>query len=364
MPKIKDILEAIEVVAPRNLQEDYDNAGIQIGDADKDATSALLCVDVTEDIVDEAIIKKANLIISHHPLLFKGVKTINNQDETGRIIIKAIKNDIVIYSAHTNLDNAYNGVSFDIAKRIGLTEIEILENQEGKFLKLVVFVPSTHAEILRCAIAEAGAGKLGNYDNCSFSSEGIGSFRALNGAHPFVGKQNDIHREPEVREEFLLPVELRNKIISTLIKVHPYEEPAFDIIPLENISKYNGSGVIGNIEPENINDFLNSLKKKFNVGSIKYSKGKTNTVRRVAICGGSGAFLIPKAIQKNADIYITGDVKYHDFTTFGNSLIIADIGHYESEQFTKDIFYNIIRENFPNFVTCYPEKEKNPINYL
>lgn len=364
MPSIKDITNCIEDFAPRHLQEDYDNAGLQVGDALAEATSALLCVDVTEALIDEAIERGCNLVISHHPLLFHGIKSINPHTETCRIIIKAIKNGITIYSAHTNLDNAFNGVSFDIARRLDATNISVLDPQQGKFLKLVTFVPASHAIIVYEAVSNAGAGKLGNYDKCSFQSNGEGRFRALEGANPYVGELDEIHIEPEIRQEYLVPIAIKDKIINALLDSHPYEEPAFDLIPLANESKYSGSGVIANIAPSPVKEFLEKLKKTFKVGSVRFSDGNCEQIQTIAICGGSGAFLISKAINAGADIFITGDIKYHDFTTFGNDIIIADIGHYESEQFTKDIFYNTIRENFPNFVTYYPEKEINPINYL
>lgn len=364
MPRISDILSSIERYAPRSLQESYDNAGLQIGDTENEAKAALLCIDVTEETVDEAIAKGCNLIISHHPVLFKGTKCISNRDEQGRIIIKAIKNGITIYSAHTNMDNTYNGVSFKIAEKLEMTDVSVLSKQEGKFYKLNVFVPESHAELLRKAMAEAGAGQLGNYDSCSFSCHGEGRFRALDGANPFVGNKDEVHMEPEVCQEYLVEAYKKDRIINAMIAAHPYEEPAYDLIHLANESKYTGSGVVGFIPPTPVADFLKILKRKFNTGTIKYSKGNSDFIKKIAICGGSGAFLIPDAIACGADIYITGDVKYHDFTTFGSQIIIADIGHYESEQFTKDIFYKIIRENFPNFVLYYPEKDYNPINYL
>lgn len=347
-----------------SLQESYDNAGLQIGNVAAKADGALLCIDVTEDIVDEAIAKGCNLIISHHPLLFKGLKRISGRNEIERIVIKAIKNDIVIYSAHTNMDNASEGVSMEIADRIGLENRRILDAQQGKLLKLVVFVPTADAAKVREAVCAAGAGKIGNYDNCSYATEGTGTFRALEGANPYVGDMNKLHFEPETRLEFILPDRNKSSVLKAMIAAHPYEEPAFDIIRLESDSKYEGAGLAGEIPPTPVAEFLEMLKEKFNARGIRYSRGKVSEIRTVALCGGSGAFLIPNAIASGADIYISGDIKYHDFTTFGNDIIIADIGHYESEQYTKQIFNRIICKNFPNFATYYPDKEKNPINYL
>ena len=364
MPTAGEIISKIEEVAPLSLQESYDNAGLQIGNAAAEAKGALLCIDVTEDIVDEAVAKGCNLIISHHPLLFKGLKRISGRNEIERIVIKAIKNDIAIYSAHTNMDNASEGVSMEIADRIGLENRRVLDAQHGRLLKLVVFVPVADAAKVREAVCAAGAGKIGNYDCCSYATEGTGTFRALEGANPYVGDMNELHFEPETRLEFILPDRNKSSVLKAMIAAHPYEEPAFDIIRLECDSKYEGAGLVGEITPTPVREFLEMLKEKFNARGIRYSGGKTSEIRTVALCGGSGAFLIPNAIASGADIYISGDIKYHDFTTFGNDIIIADIGHYESEQYTKQIFNRIICKNFPNFATYYPDKEKNPINYL
>ena len=364
MPTIGEIISKIEEVAPLSLQESYDNAGIQTGDVAAEATGALLCIDVTEDIVDEAISRGCNLIVSHHPLLFKGLKRISGRNEIERVVVKAIKNDITIYSAHTNMDNASEGVSKEIADRIGMTNRSVLDAQQGKLLKLVVFVPVADAAKVREAVCAAGAGKIGNYDSCSYACDGTGSFRAIDGANPYVGDIDKLHFEPETRMEFILPDRNKAAVLKAMIQAHPYEEPAFDIIRLECDSKYEGAGLVGDVTPTPVHEFLEMLKEKFNAQGIRYSCGKTGVVKKVALCGGSGAFLIPNAIASGADIYITGDIKYHDFTTFGNDIIIADIGHYESEQYTKQIFNRIICKNFPNFATYYPDKEKNPINYL
>ncbi|MEG0560376.1 MAG: Nif3-like dinuclear metal center hexameric protein [Muribaculaceae bacterium] len=361
---IADIIKAIEDFAPLYLQEDYDNAGLQVGNTRNEATGAMLCVDITEAILDETIAKGCNLIISHHPLLFKGLKSISGKNEIERIVLKAIKNDVALYSAHTNIDNAWGGVSHIMASKLGLTAIEVLQPQQGSLIKIATFVPQSHCDSVQAALFAAGAGEIGNYDSCSYCVNGTGSFRAKAGANPFVGTLNELHNEDEVKIEVIAPMAKKSAIIKALIDAHPYEEPAFDIIQLANDSRYCGSGVIGNIMPENKVKFLERLKNIFGVGAVKYSSAQINDVSKVALCGGSGAFLIKKAIDAGADIYVTGDVKYHDFTTFGTSIIIADIGHYESEQFTKEIFYNIIQKKIPNFATYYPDKEKNPINYL
>lgn len=362
--KIYEIINLLEEYAPLSLQESYDNAGLQVGDRNLEVSGAILCIDVTEDIVEEALERRCNLIISHHPLIFKGIKSVTGKNETERIIIKAIKNGIAIYSAHTNIDNAWGGVSHMIAGKLGLQNISVLQPQNAKFCKLAVFVPGAHVEAVQRALFTAGAGKIGNYDCCSYNTAGTGTFRAVEGANPWVGKIGEIHNEPEIKIEVIFPVEKKTAILKALIDNHPYEEPAFDIIALENESKYTGSGIIGNIQPQNALIFLSKVKSVFNVKSLKYSSSGDKIISKVAICGGSGAFLIPDAIKCGADVYITADIKYHDYTTYGNSIILADIGHYESEQYTKEIFYNIIQKKIPNFAAYYPVKEKNPINYL
>ena len=362
--KISEIIDIIEEYAPLSLQESYDNAGLQIGDKNLEASGAMLCIDVTEDIIEEALEKGCNIVISHHPLIFKGIKSVTGKNETERIIIKAIRNNIAVYSAHTNIDNARGGVSHMIADKLGLQNTSILQPQNNRFCKLALFVPATHIEPVQKALFDAGAGKIGNYDCCSYNTVGTGTFRAAEGANPWVGKIGEIHNEPETKIEVIFPVEKKTSILKALTDSHPYEEPAFDIITLENESKYTGSGVVGTIDPQNALVFLNKIKSVFNAGSVKYSLPEDKIISKVAVCGGSGAFLIPDAIRCGADIYVTGDMKYHDFTTFGNSIILADIGHYESEQYTKEIFYNIIQKKIPNFAAYYPVKEKNPINYL
>ena len=365
MPTIDGIIKAIEAVAPTWLQESYDNSGLQVGNRAAEAKAALLCTDVTEAVFDEALARGCNLVVSHHPLLFHGLKRIDGSNAINRIVIKAIKNDIAIYSAHTSMDNAPQGVSHHIAKRLQLANVEVLEPQPGRLMRLVVYTPRSHAEAVAKALWEAGAGRYGNYDCCSFSSPGTGTFRALDGAHPFVGEQGELHAEEEVRQEFLIDTAMRHSITSALIAAHPYEEPAFDFIALSNESHLSGSGVIGTIAPMPLTDFLEKVKAVMEVNTIKYSSpDPSKPVAKVALCGGAGAFLAQNAIAKGADIYITGDVKYHDFLTYGEEITIADIGHDESEHFTKEIFYEIITEKFPNFATYYSEIEKNPINFI
>lgn len=363
--KIAEVTRLIEDFAPLCTQESWDNAGLQVGNPQMEATGALLCLDVTEAVLEEAVARGLNLIISHHPLLFKGLKSIIGRSSIERIVMKAIKHDIAIYSAHTNMDSAWGGVSHKIAEKIGLIDVEVLRKQSCNAYKLVVFVPIDYVEKVRRAITEAGAGKIGDYDNCTYQLQGEGTFRALAGADPFVGEIGEVHHEPEIRLEAIVPQTYCSRVIASMLKAHPYEEPAYDLIALKNENKRVGLGIVGNLpsEEEGIS-FLHRVKKEFKVGAVRYSGNISKSIKRVAICGGAGAEFVCDAISCGADILITGDVKYHEFMSENDKILIADIGHYESEHFTKEIFNEIITKKIPNFAIHYAELDKNPINYL
>lgn len=364
--KLFEITDIIESFAPLSLQESYDNAGLIIGQPDNDdIIGALLCIDVTEEVIDEAISKKCNLIISHHPLIFNGLKKITGQNAVQRCVIKAIKNDIAIYAAHTNIDNVINGVNGKIADKLGLINRKILLPKSDTLLKISTFVPKIHAQRVRDAMFEAGAGYIGNYDSCSFNMEGYGSFKANDNANPFVGKLNEIHYETEIKIEVILPEHIKNKVLSALIKAHPYEEPAFDIYPILNNHNQIGSGLIGELEsPVNELDFFQRLKEIFGLSVLKHTAILNKDIKKVAICGGSGSFLLEQAIRLGADIFISGDFKYHDYFNSENKIIIADVGHFETEQFTKELFYDIIRKKFPTFAVHISKINTNPIIYF
>ena len=363
--KIKEIVSALERFAPLPLQDGFDNAGLQIGLTEAEATGALLCLDVTEAVLDEAIASGCNLIISHHPLIFKGYKSITGKDYVERCILKAIKNDIVIYSAHTNLDNAPGGVNFKIAEKIGLKNVRILDPKESSLIKLVTFVPSAQAEEVRNALFTAGCGCIGNYDSCSYNTEGEGTFRAQEGSHPFCGTVGELHRETEVRIETILPEYKKGEVIRALLSKHPYEEPAYDLYPLHNSWAQVGSGIVGELEePESELEFLKRIKRIFEVGCLKHNKLTGRLIQKVSLCGGAGAFLIPQAVRSGADVFITGEIKYHDYFGRETDILLAEIGHYESEQYTKEIFYSIIRDLFPNFALQFSKVNTNPIKYL
>lgn len=363
--KIKEIVSALERFAPLPLQDDFDNSGLQIGLTDAEATGALLCLDVTESVLDEAIALGYNLVISHHPLIFKGYKSITGKDYVERCIVKSIKNDIVLYAAHTNLDNACNGVNFKIAEKIGLKNIKVLDPKAGSLLKLVTFVPSAYANNVREALFNSGCGNIGEYDSCSYNLEGEGTFRAKEGANPFCGEIGKLHHEKEERIETILPFYKKNEVIKALIQAHPYEEPAFDLYTLQNEWAQMGAGIVGELEhPETELNFLKRIKKTFEVGCLKHNKLTGREIQTVALCGGSGSFLLSKALQAKADVFITGEIKYHDYFGYEDSILMAEIGHYESEQYTKEILYSIIEKQFPNLPIQISKINTNPIKYL
>jgi len=362
---VKSICELIEEVAPLSLQESYDNAGLLVGDSQMEINSVLICIDVTEEVLQEAISKGCNMIVSHHPLIFSGLKRLTGQNDVQRCVAIAIRNDIAIYSAHTNLDNVLQGVSGKMAEKIGLKNIRILQPRQHGLLKLVTFVPQLYSQSIQQALFEAGAGQIGNYDSCSFNAEGTGSFRANEKARPFVGNIDELHLEPETRIEVVLPEYLKSKVLEALLKTHPYEEPAYDFIALQNVWNQVGAGVVGDLEvPEEELVFLNRMKQIFHQPAIRHTALLEKKIQRVALCGGSGSSFLTDAIQAKADVYISGDFKYHEFFEAQKRILIADIGHFESEQFTKDIFFEIITKKMPTFAVQISDSKTNPINYL
>ncbi|RUT73269.1 Nif3-like dinuclear metal center hexameric protein [Ancylomarina longa] len=363
--KVQDIVSSIEQMAPLSYQESYDNSGLIVGDSNLKVSGVLICLDVTEAVVEEAIQKGDNLIISHHPILFKGIKSLTGKSYVERTLILAIQHKIAIYASHTNMDAVQGGVSDRICDLIGLKDTRVLVPVQGDLKKLVSFVPEDYAEKVRNAIFQAGAGSIGNYDSCSFNAKGIGTFRGGENANPFVGEKDKLHEESEVRIETIFSGYRTRKVIDALLKSHPYEEVAYDIYPIENENPLVGHGRIGVLEEsEDAMIFLNRIKKIFNVGCIRYTNIVNEKISKIAVCGGSGSFLLAQAIKEEADVFITGDFKYHEFFNAEEKLMIADIGHYESEQFTRDIFYELVTKKFPNFAVHISEINSNPINYL
>ncbi len=363
--QIKDITNYLESLAPLSSQESYDNAGLICGQPQTEVTNALISLDCTEDIVEEAIKRNCNLIISHHPIIFKGLKSLTGKNYVERTIIKAIKNDIAIYAIHTNLDNYLKGVNYKIANLLGIKKPRILAPSNNTLNKLNVYVPLSHKDEVLTALFNAGAGQIGNYSECSFTAEGTGSFKANENANPFIGKIDERHYENEVKVEVLLSSHQKNKIVKAMLKAHPYEEVAYDIYPLLNINEQEGAGMIGEL-PQAVDSlyFLQHLKDIFKCGVIKHTELCYSKIKTVAWCGGAGSFLLKQAKQQKADIFITGDFKYHEFFDAENQIIIADIGHFESEQYTIDLIAELLSENFINFAPCLTDINTNPVKYF
>jgi dinuclear metal center YbgI/SA1388 family protein len=363
--KLKELTDHLESIAPLTYQESYDNAGLICGNSDMDITGAIICLDSTEAVIDEAIAMGCNLVIAHHPIVFSGLKKFNGKNYVERVIIKAIKNDIAIYAAHTNLDSVSNGVNAKIAEKLGLINCKILAPSKGNLKKLNTFCPVDKAEEVRSALFEAGCGSIGNYSECSFNTTGIGTFKAGSAAKPYIGDLEIQHQETESRIEVIYPNHIEGKVLKALFAAHPYEEVAFDLIQLSNSNKEVGSGMIGELEKECSElDFLKDVKLKMKAGSVRYTPLLNKTVKKVAICGGSGSFLLKDAIASGADVFVTADFKYHQFFDAENRLVIADIGHFESEQYTSELFYEILKKKFNTFALHLSKINTNPINYL
>ncbi len=361
--KIKELIKQFEDFAPLKLQKNYDNSGLAVGNSNNEISAVLISIDITPEVVEEAIQKKCNLIISHHPVIFKGLTKLTGDNYTEQSVIKAIKNDIAIYSAHTNIDSVYHGVSNKICEKLGLENKKILYPKKDYLNKLITYVPKDHADKVRQAIFDAGGGEIGDYNCCSYNINGTGTFKAGSDTNPFAGKKDEIHFEEEIRIEVIFPEHLSKKIINEMINAHPYEEVAYDIIKLQNEWDRAGLGMYGNL-PDEISEkeLFDKIKKVFEIKFIKHSRFRGKPIKKIAVCGGSGSSFIKNAINANADVYITGDLKYHDFFEAENKILLADIGHFESEKFTKEIFYDIINKNNIKFAVLFSEIISNPIN--
>ncbi len=363
--KLSEIISVIESFAPLAYQEAYDNAGLLLGSENMEIKKALITIDVTEEVINEAINVKANLIISHHPVIFNEIKKITGKTYTERIIIKAIKDNMAIYAAHTNLDNVMEGVNYKICQKLDLDNLRILSPVKGELRKIVTFVPLDHADKVRLAIFNAGAGQIGNYEQCSYNLEGFGTFKGSEETNPYAGEKGKLHIEKEIRIETIFPKAIQQKVVSAMIAAHPYEEVAYDIYPLDNSYANAGMGMIGELEKDtNELTFLKKIKSVFDIKTLKHTKLRNKNIKKVAVCGGSGSFLIKDAISADADIFITGDIKYHQFFDAYDNILIADVGHYESEQFTKEIFYELLKKKLPKFALHLSKVKTNPINYL
>lgn len=363
--KIGQIISEIEEFAPLCLQESFDNSGLQVGDPAREVEGILIALDTTEEVIDEAIDLGCNLVITHHPLLFKPLKQIAGRNYIQRCTAKALKNDVAVYACHTNLDNAAGGVNYRIAEKLGLQNIRILSPKTDSLIKLSTFVPTDHAETVRNALFRAGAGCIGNYDSCSFNASGEGTFRGDDDAQPFVGEPGEFHTEPEIRIETILPAHRKAAVVRAMLSAHPYEEPAFDLYPLVNEWQGAGFGAVGQLpDSEDEETFLQRLKSTFNLQSLRHSPLTGKRIREIAICGGSGAFLIPDAIAYGADAFITGEARYNDFYDVENRILLAVIGHYESEISTNELIYDIISKKITNFAVRFSTVNLNPVKYL
>ena len=360
---IKTIIEYLETIAPPAYQESYDNCGLIIGNKNAECSGILCTLDVTEDVLLEAKQRNCNLIVAHHPLIFNSIKKITGNNYVERTVIAAIKSDIAVYAIHTNLDNVLNGVNAVIADKLNLQNRKILLPKQNIYTKLFTFVPTDYAEKVKDALFAAGAGNIGNYGDCSFGVGGKGSFKAGENTNPFVGEKNIRHYETEEKVEVIFPTYLQNKIIEALLAVHPYEEVAYDLVSLSNSATNVGSGIVGELKDEiSEEEFLQLLKKQFGLKVIKHTPLLGKRVKKVAVCGGAGSFLTKTAIAAGADFFVTADIKYHEFFDADNKLVIADIGHWESEQFTSDLLVNRLQSKFTTFAVLKSKVNTNPVN--
>ena len=363
--KLRDICNKLEEWAPLAYQESYDNSGLIVGDPETDVKGVLVSLDCLEHVVDEAISRDCNVVVSHHPIVFSGLKRLTGKNYVERTILKAIKNNISLYAIHTNLDNVVNGVSAKIAEKLGVENCKILSPKKDLLRQLAVYCPSSDAEKVRNELFKAGAGDIGNYDECSFTSIGEGTFRANEGCKPHLGEVGERHQEKEEKIEVIFPKHKEQSIISAMKDAHPYEEVAYQIYILDNVYENVGSGVVGKLSKSMASvAFLELLKSTMKTDCVRYSKLVKNKIETVAICGGSGSFLLSNAKRAKADILITADFKYHDFFDAEDDIIIADIGHYESEQFTKDLIYDLLTKKFSKFAVQLSKVNTNPIKYF
>jgi dinuclear metal center YbgI/SA1388 family protein len=360
---VKDIMSAIEKEAPPIYQESYDNCGLQVGNTADEVTGVLISLDVTEPVLEEAIQRRCNMIVSHHPLIFSGLKKISGRNYVERVVQKAIKNDISIYAAHTNLDNMYNGVNAKIAQKLGLINTAILAPKPNTLSKLYTYAPINAADKVRDALFAAGAGNIGLYNEASFNTTGTGTFKASPEASPTIGKAGGPREQvAEVKIEVLVEKHMENAVLRALFKNHPYEEVAYELTAITN--QQIGAGMAGTLPtPMDENEFLAHLKKQMKTDCIRHTTLSGKKISRVALCGGAGSFLLKDAMQAGADIFITGDYKYHQFFDAEGKIVIADIGHYESEQFTSEIFEEILRKKFPTFAILLSNINTNPVKY-
>jgi len=363
--KIKDVTNYIEELAPLAYAEDFDNVGLLVGNYQIKVKGVLVTLDTLEETVDEAIAKNCNLIISFHPIIFSGLKKLNGNSYVEKAVLKAIKNDIAIYATHTALDNSNKGVSAKICEVLGLQNTKVLIPKKGIVKKLTTYIPKDYLEKVRQALFEAKAGNIGNYDHCSFTNIGEGTFKGNENSNPVLGKKGELQKEEEIQLTITFEQKNEAAILEALIENHPYEEVAYEITTTENVHQNIGMGMIGELEkPLEEKDFLVYLKKTMQTDCVRYSNLLHKKIHRVAVLGGSGSFAISNAIKEKVDAYVSADFKYHDFFKAENKILLADIGHYESEQFTKRLLVDYLTKKFSNFAIVLSEKSTNPIYYI
>ena len=363
---IKVLTQILEKIAPPQYQEAYDNAGLIVGNPMTDITGVLVCLDSTEAVILEAIERGCNVVVAHHPIVFKGLKKLNGKNYVERTVLLAIKNDVAIYAIHTNLDNMlHNGVNTKIAEKLGLTNLKILAPKRQILTKLTTFAPISDSQKVLNALYAAGVGHIGNYENCSFKTEGIGSFKPVGGANPHIGTLNTMEEVAEHRLEVIFPSHLEHTVLAALRAAHPYEEVAFYVQSLENAHQEVGAGIVGELlEAMPEMDFLKFLKTTMQAGVVRFTAPLSKNVKKVAVCGGAGSFLLPQAIGSGADVFVTADFKYHEFFDADGRILIADIGHFESEQYTIDLLIAILRKEKPDLEIFSTSILTNPVNYL
>ncbi|MBX2829309.1 MAG: Nif3-like dinuclear metal center hexameric protein [Flavobacteriaceae bacterium] len=362
--KVKEVIHLLEELAPLAYSEDFDNTGLLVGNAQAEVTGILVTLDTLEEVVDEAIAKNCNMIVSFHPILFKGLKKITGKTYVERVILKAITNNIAIFAIHTALDNAWNGVNAMMCEKLGLQKREILIPQPGTIHKLTTFVPYEAAEQVREALFTAGAGAIGNYSNCSFNHSGMGSFKGNEDSNPTIGNKGETHFEPEIEIGVTFQKHLELGILQALFSAHPYEEVAYEITTLNNTNQHIGMGMVGEFEEALTEEaFLKHVKSVFKTGCVRHSALLGKDIKRVAVLGGSGSFAIKAAQAKGADAFITADLKYHDFFSAENRIVLTDVGHYESEQYTKDLLVAHLSKKITNFAVVLSQVNTNPIIY-
>lgn len=363
--KIQEVINHIEELAPSRYAEDFDNVGLLVGDPQTEVSAALITLDTLESVVEEAIEKGCNLIISFHPIIFSGLKKLTGKNYVERTVIKAIQHNIAIYAIHTALDNQIKGVNDAIAEKLGLTNRKILIPKTNIIKKLITYVPTKDADAVREALFSVGAGSIGNYDHCSFNLKGQGSFKPTEDANPSIGNIGEVHFEEEIQLGITFPAHLESTILKKLFDAHPYEEVAYEVTTLDNKNQQLGMGMIGELEVEmDESQFLQLVKDRFHSGSIRHSQLLGKPIRKVAVLGGSGSFAIENAKRAGADVYLTADLKYHDFYSAEGSIILADIGHYESEQFTKTLLHSYLTKKISNFALILADTNTNPIKYI